>query len=148
VLMVYLKTLQFVVFVVVSMKNVIWDVSPCGSCKDRHFGGTYRSLLQSLATVDMLLVRLLFSPWRWRWYIPSKRPFLQEPHGDIPEDDILHYIWWIRWSGSNTCFPPPPYLPEWLSPLLEAKAGVVLETGPWPLPFQFVSGLCIMWFEC
>jgi hypothetical protein len=25
------------------MKNVIfWDVTPCGSCKNRRFGGTYR----------------------------------------------------------------------------------------------------------
>jgi positive regulator of sigma E activity len=24
------------------MKNaVIWDVAPCGSCKNRHFGGTH-----------------------------------------------------------------------------------------------------------
>jgi hypothetical protein len=25
------------------MKNVVfWDVTTCGSCKNRHFGGTYR----------------------------------------------------------------------------------------------------------
>jgi hypothetical protein len=25
------------------LKNAIfWDVMPCGSCKSRHFGGTYR----------------------------------------------------------------------------------------------------------
>jgi hypothetical protein len=27
----------------VTMKNaVLWDVMLCGSCKKRHFGGTYR----------------------------------------------------------------------------------------------------------
>jgi hypothetical protein len=27
----------------VTMKNaVFWDVTPCGSCKNRRFGGTYR----------------------------------------------------------------------------------------------------------
>jgi hypothetical protein len=27
------------------MKNgVFWDVTPCGSCKNRRFGGTYRIL--------------------------------------------------------------------------------------------------------
>jgi hypothetical protein len=31
----------------VTMKNgVIWVVTPCGSCKNRHFGGTWRLLHQ------------------------------------------------------------------------------------------------------
>jgi hypothetical protein len=35
--------LIFEVFTAVTMKNaVIWDVTPCGSCKNRHFGGKYR----------------------------------------------------------------------------------------------------------
>jgi hypothetical protein len=37
--------LRFEVFAVVTMKNgVFWDVTPCGSCKNRHFGGTWRLL--------------------------------------------------------------------------------------------------------
>jgi hypothetical protein len=32
---------RFEVFTVVTMKNgVFWDVKPCGSCKNRRFGGT------------------------------------------------------------------------------------------------------------
>jgi hypothetical protein len=32
---------RFVVFTAVTMKNgVFWDVTPCGSCKNRRFGGT------------------------------------------------------------------------------------------------------------
>jgi hypothetical protein len=32
---------RFEVFMAVTMKNaVFWDVTPCGSCKNRHFGGT------------------------------------------------------------------------------------------------------------
>jgi hypothetical protein len=32
---------RFVVFTVVTMKNgVFWDVTACGSCKNRRFGGT------------------------------------------------------------------------------------------------------------
>jgi hypothetical protein len=31
----------FEVFTTLNMKNgVIWDVTPCGSCKNGHFGGT------------------------------------------------------------------------------------------------------------
>jgi hypothetical protein len=36
------------------MKNcVFWDVTPCGSCKNRRFGGTYLVFLRS---VSQLLV--------------------------------------------------------------------------------------------
>jgi hypothetical protein len=32
---------RFEVFTVVTMKNgVFWDVTPCGSCNNRRFGGT------------------------------------------------------------------------------------------------------------
>jgi hypothetical protein len=32
---------RFVGFTAVTMKNdVFWDVTPCGSCKNRRFGGT------------------------------------------------------------------------------------------------------------
>jgi hypothetical protein len=35
--------LRFEVFTAVTMKSaVVWDVTPCGSCKNRRFGGTYR----------------------------------------------------------------------------------------------------------
>jgi hypothetical protein len=35
----------FEVFTAVTMKNgVFWDVTTCGSCKNRRFGGTWRLL--------------------------------------------------------------------------------------------------------
>jgi hypothetical protein len=38
---------RFEVFTAVTMMNgVFWDVTPCGSCKNRHFGGIYRLLHQ------------------------------------------------------------------------------------------------------
>jgi hypothetical protein len=34
---------RFEGFTAVTMKNgVFWDVTPCGSCKNQRFGGTYR----------------------------------------------------------------------------------------------------------
>jgi hypothetical protein len=36
-----LSVVRFEVFTAVTMKNsVFWDVTPCGSCKNRRFGGT------------------------------------------------------------------------------------------------------------
>jgi hypothetical protein len=38
---------RFEVFTAVTMKNgVVWVVTPCGSCKNRRFGGTWRLLHQ------------------------------------------------------------------------------------------------------
>jgi hypothetical protein len=38
---------RFEVFTAVTMKNgVFWDVTPCGSCTKRCFGGTQRLLYQ------------------------------------------------------------------------------------------------------
>jgi hypothetical protein len=35
------------------MKNgVLWDVTPCDSCKNRRFGGTQRSVPQLLVTAN------------------------------------------------------------------------------------------------
>jgi hypothetical protein len=37
----YLNIARFVVFMAVTIKDgVFWDVTPCGSCKNRRFGGT------------------------------------------------------------------------------------------------------------
>jgi hypothetical protein len=37
----YRRYIRFEVFMAVTMKNgVFWDVTPCGSCKNRRFGGT------------------------------------------------------------------------------------------------------------
>jgi hypothetical protein len=39
----YRQFVRFEVFLAVTMKNgVFWDVTPCGSCKNRRFGGTQR----------------------------------------------------------------------------------------------------------
>jgi hypothetical protein len=36
-----LRCVRFEVFTAVTMKNgVFWDITPCGSCKNRRFGGT------------------------------------------------------------------------------------------------------------
>jgi hypothetical protein len=38
---------RFEVFTAVTMKNgVFWVVTPCGSCKNRRFGGTWSHLHQ------------------------------------------------------------------------------------------------------
>jgi hypothetical protein len=38
---------RFEVFTAVTMKNgIFWDVTPCGACKNRRFGGNWRLLHQ------------------------------------------------------------------------------------------------------
>jgi hypothetical protein len=51
------QCVRFEVFMVVTMKNgIFWDVTPCGSCKNWHFGGTYQVHLVFLHSVCRLLV--------------------------------------------------------------------------------------------
>jgi hypothetical protein len=40
------ERVRFEVFTAVTMKNVVfWDATPCGSCKNRCFGGIYISVV-------------------------------------------------------------------------------------------------------
>jgi hypothetical protein len=101
------------------MKNgVFWDVTPCGSCKDRRFGGTWRLLHQQeqhklqLATdvrceeiiprsiascylqLVLFLVHRFLPPWWRRRQFPPKRRFLQEQHGVTSQKTpfLIHII--------------------------------------------------------
>jgi hypothetical protein len=54
------------------MKNVVfWDVTPCGSCKNRLFGGTWRLLHQGDKN-------------------PETSVLTGATQRNIPEDTILH----------------------------------------------------------
>jgi hypothetical protein len=94
------------------MKNgVFWDVTPCGSCKNRRFGVTWRLLHQvdknrwtlnvavissrrcvfRLLATDTFLVHRFVSPWWWKRYVPPKRRlFTRTARRNIPKDAILH----------------------------------------------------------
>jgi hypothetical protein len=96
-----------------TMKNVVyWDVTPCGSCKDRRFEGTYRfhhqggknrSVLR-LVTVNVGPSSPILAPLWWRRYIPPKRRFLHESH-DVTSHktafltlSLFFYVHWITWQ--------------------------------------------------
>jgi hypothetical protein len=67
------------------LKNpVFWDVSPCRSCGNGRFGGTYRFHLQdrNCSHLPTLIPRSrIFLLWRWRRYVPPKRRFTQDLYG-------------------------------------------------------------------
>jgi hypothetical protein len=62
------------------MKDAVFpDVTPCGSCKDRRFGGKYRfaaCFRSKLLLTLFLALRLLSSD-----EVPPKRRLFQEPYG-------------------------------------------------------------------
>jgi hypothetical protein len=61
-------------------RNIVsWYVTPCGSCKNRHFGGRYRHHQGEKKLT--FPARWFFSHGWWRRYVLPKRQFLQELHG-------------------------------------------------------------------
>jgi hypothetical protein len=87
-----------------TIKNaVLWDVTPCGSCKNRRFGGTCRFHYQGDEN------------WRAGKFSSNYQPkhAVQTTSPHIPEDGILHvqnnvlnsppsYISNIKWRSTDT----------------------------------------------
>jgi hypothetical protein len=69
----------------IMQKNaVFWNLTPCGSSKNRRFGGSItsvlRSVLQLLVTTNDISFSLICSSWWWRRYVPPKRRFFYKYH--------------------------------------------------------------------
>jgi hypothetical protein len=58
-------SLRFEIFTAVTTKNVVfWDVTPCGSCTKRRFGGTYSLHYQGNGVTSQKTAFYIPSPLR------------------------------------------------------------------------------------
>jgi hypothetical protein len=71
------KYVRFEVFMAVSMKNaVFWDVTSCGSCKNRCFGGTESHHHQGYMNRELATTLNLTSNRNTMWFLHSVRRLL------------------------------------------------------------------------
>jgi hypothetical protein len=69
-----------------SKKIVIFcAIAPRSTFMTRRFGGNYHLLLPSHLAITLNLCSDDFRPWKWWWYIPSKRQLVYELHGALSQ---------------------------------------------------------------
>jgi hypothetical protein len=90
--------LKFEIFKVVTVKNVFWDVAPCGCCKNRRFGETYLlhhecSMLRLLVTANVVPSSLIISTLMMEAIRSSETSVLtRTTRRHIPQDGILQAL--------------------------------------------------------
>jgi hypothetical protein len=96
----------------VTMKNVgFWDVTRCGSCKNRRFGGTYQVEYLRCGLLLVVTANVHTSPILVALKVEailssemSVNP--RTTRRNIPEDGILPVKVWFSWLGSSVHVPP------------------------------------------
>jgi hypothetical protein len=83
------KYARLEVFTAVAIKNaVLWDVTPCSSCKNPRF---FAACIGWQLLIMLFLAHRILSPWLWRRYVPPTRLFFQEPHGVTSQKTEFFY---------------------------------------------------------
>jgi hypothetical protein len=88
----YASFVRFEVFTAVTMQNsVFWDVTPCGSCKSRRFGGTWSCVRRLLVAASVVPSSPIFAtlmkeaPGSFETSVLTRATWRNNP-----EDTILH----------------------------------------------------------
>jgi hypothetical protein len=93
----------------------------------------------------MFLVRRFFPPWWWRLYVPTKRLFLQEPHG-ASHPKRRHSSRCLVDKVIPLMCKMEPYFRSWIRGLLswrhKTKINRLVDDGQLPFQRENTSVLC------
>jgi hypothetical protein len=74
------------------MKNaVFWDMTPCRSCKNQYFGGTYQLLVSAIVPSSLILSTLMIEAI----YFSEISVLTTATRRHIPEGSILYNQYYI-----------------------------------------------------
>jgi hypothetical protein len=122
--------------------------TPCGSCKNRQFGGTYlsmvflRSVFRLVGTANVVPSSPILVTLMMETYVPPKRQFLQEPHDVTSQKTAFLIVTAVKMSNLTKFMFTPCSRFLSLTPPPTVYHGHILLPAAWKGTTYLASSSC------